>query len=320
MKVTVYIPSYNQKALLAEAIDSVLAQTLRPHEILVVDDASSDGSQELIQDYARRHPGLVKPIFHKRNTGIAQTRNDAIAAATGEAVTYVDGDDRFLPAKLEQEVAALQADPQARIAFSNYYDMSEDGSRLRTWIEDVKPRQGDVFEDVFGRKLPGRDTFRFELVEIGALRKAGGFDPSLRIYEDFDFRIRLTRFARAVYVDVPLAERRRHAGGLSNAAPAAHVRTLRAIEKRNRPLLEGLDAFSRRAARRRLRNWIACLAAEAGRAAVHDSERSFAVRRLAAARHLAYAARHAPEQVTLADLYRVILPARAAERLTEQAV
>ena len=107
--ISVYITSYNQREFLAEAIDSVLAQTLPPHQIIVVDDCSTDGSQDIIADYARAHRGLFSPIYHRDNTGVAQVRADALAAVTGDLVTYVDGDDRYLPTKLEQEAAALKA-------------------------------------------------------------------------------------------------------------------------------------------------------------------------------------------------------------------
>ena len=107
-RISVYITSYNQKEYLVEAIDSVLNQTLKPFEIIIVDDCSTDGSREVIAGYALRYPDLVNPIYHTRNQGVAQARIDALQMVTGDYVTYVDGDDRYLPTKLEKEARLLQ--------------------------------------------------------------------------------------------------------------------------------------------------------------------------------------------------------------------
>ena len=320
MKISVYIPSYNQPAYLVEAIDSVLAQTLLPHEIIIVDDASSDDSPDVIRAYASRHPDLIKPVFHEQNTGIAGVRNDAIAAATGSHISYVDGDDRFLPGKLEKEADALVKNPDAELAFSNYYNMTETGDRTDAWIDAIKPPEGDLFEAVFSRMLPRRDTFRFELVSLEAVRNAGPYDTSLKIYEDFDFKIRLMKKTKACYVYEALAERRCHASGLSNAKAEAHFETLCSIYRKNRALLHGIQPEARRSARRMLLNWIAGSAVTAGRYSLNDASRGFLNRRCAALRCFFFCAAYAPDLLSFGDLYRLLLPARSAERLSDGTV
>ncbi len=257
MKISVYITSYNQKALLPEAIESVLAQTLRPHQIIIVDDASRDGSQELIRGYAARYPGLITPVLHQRNQGVAAARNSALQRATGEYITYVDGDDRYLPRKLEREAAALRAHPQARIAFSDVYVINRRGERIDRWTRTAKPPQGDVFAHTFARAFPGRRLFRNELVHLPSWKAsgAGWYDPHLRMYEDYDLRIRLTRRLQAVYVDEPLSEYRRHEGSLRSAHPRQYLEAFEYICAKNAPLLEGLDARRRAWVERRLDAW-----------------------------------------------------------------
>ncbi len=261
MKISVYITSYNQKDLLPEAVESVLAQTLRPHQVIIVDDASTDGSQDLIRGYAARYPGWITPVLHEHNRGVAAARNSAIQRATGEYIAYVDGDDRYLPRKLEREAAALQAHPQARIAFSDVYVINHRGERIDRWTRTGKPPQGDVFAQTFGRAFPGRRLFRNELVHLPSWRESGAgfYDPRLRMYEDYDLRIRLTKHLRTVYVDEPLSEYRRHEGSLRGAHPEKYLEAFEYICRKNAPLLEDLPAERRRWVEKRLDSWRAKL-------------------------------------------------------------
>ncbi len=100
-KISVFITSYNQKKFLVEAIESVLSQTLKPVELIIVDDRSTDGSQEVIGEYARRYPDLIRPYYQEMNVGIAANKAFAQQHVNGDWLTYLNGDDRFLPQKLE---------------------------------------------------------------------------------------------------------------------------------------------------------------------------------------------------------------------------
>lgn len=260
MRISVFITSYNQKRFLIEAIESVLNQTVKPFEIIVVDDCSTDGSRELIAAYASRYTELLVPIYHTRNKGVTQSRIDALCAVTGDYVTYVDGDDRFLPSKLEEEAEALRATPSAKIAFSNNYYMSEDGARIWIWADGEKPPEGDVFRQTFAREFPRRSLFRMELVEYKAWKRVGFHDPNLALYEDFDMRIRLTKHYHVVYRDMPLSEIRTNNSGLSSSAVSQHLTALEYIYRKNRPLLNDLSIPQRKDVKRKLRNWMARIA------------------------------------------------------------
>ena len=142
MTISVVIPAYNAGEYIARAIDSVLAQTLPPGQIIIVDDDSSDGSQELIAGYRSRYPDLITPIFHEQNRGVARVRVTALEAVTGDYVTYLDGDDRYLPEKLEKEAALLQSRSDIQIAYSNNYYMTAGGRRYATWVTTKAPPQG----------------------------------------------------------------------------------------------------------------------------------------------------------------------------------
>jgi glycosyltransferase involved in cell wall biosynthesis len=258
MSISVFITSYNQKEYLVEAIESVLAQTLRASQIIVVDDCSQDGSRELISGYASRY-SVIMPIFHRRNLGVAQARNTALEAVTGDYVTYVDGDDRFLPTKLEMEAKFLDKNSSAQIAFSNVYHMQADGKRLGTWIGRQKPPQGDVFRQTFARDFPQGILFRNELVDYGAWKRIGFYDPRLRIYEDYDMRIRLTKHLRTVYIDEALSEYRGHDSSLRSAKSTEKLALFDYICTKNRALLDDLSVGEYRYVQQRLERWRAKL-------------------------------------------------------------
>lgn len=257
VKISVFITSFNQHEYLRQAIDSVLAQSLSPHQIVVVDDASSDGSQELIAHYASRHGSLFFPIYHDVNRGVAQTRVDALNAVSGDFVTYVDGDDWFLPDKLKKESAALLANPSADIVYSSVDYMNEDGSKsLYTWTDNSPFPQGDIFLPTFTRDFPYRDLFRMELVNFHAWKELGFHDSRLDVFEDFDMRIRLTKRLKATCVSEVLSRVRTHKEGLSKMDVYRRFQALDYIFRKNLVLLDDLSDEQRRRGKQALAAWI----------------------------------------------------------------
>jgi glycosyltransferase involved in cell wall biosynthesis len=281
LKISVYITSYNQKQYLTEAIESVLAQTLSPSQIIIIDDFSSDGSQDLIAGYAARYRTLITPMYHSQNIGVGQSRIDALRAVTGDFVTYVDGDDRFLPAKLEKEARLLHENPERVIAFSNNYYVRADGVRTGVWAERMTPPSGEVFRETFARRFPRKSLFRMELIRYDAWKKVGFHDPRLTLYEDFDMRIRLTKSCRVIYCDEPLSEIRIHKSGLSSAPAVEHLEAVKYIYRKNKHLLLDLEPRERRQIQRALGQWMAGFARKASRQALANN--GFSPRKLARA-------------------------------------
>src|SRR3970040_876763 len=108
----------------------VISQTLRPHEIIVTDDHSIDGSAEVIGSYLARYPGWIRGLFRSRNVGVSRNRNSALAEVRGDLLTILDGDERFLPRKLEMEVATYMNHSEAQIVHSNFYYIDSSGRRI----------------------------------------------------------------------------------------------------------------------------------------------------------------------------------------------
>lgn len=106
-QVTVMMPAYNREDLIGRAIDSVLMQTLRDWELVIVDDGSTDATLDIARRYAARDP-RIKVFQNPRNMGIAHTRNHALAQATGRFITPLDSDDWYRPERLELMLAAAE--------------------------------------------------------------------------------------------------------------------------------------------------------------------------------------------------------------------
>jgi len=124
--VSVVIPAYNVEKYIARAIDSVLAQTRRADEIIVVDDGSTDGTAGVVGQYGSQ----VKYIIHQANMGLSAARNTGIIAATSQWIAFLDGDDRWLPEKLQQQLALLERNPDLVWSSCNYIAHScRDGSQ-----------------------------------------------------------------------------------------------------------------------------------------------------------------------------------------------
>ncbi len=310
MNISVIVTSYNQKHYLGEAIESALAQTA----------ASTDGSQALIEGYAGRYPGLVRPLYHQQNRGPSGNRNAALKAARGEAVTILDGDDRFRPEKLEKEAAALRGHPDARVVYSNFAYISSGGEPLYLWAEGETLPQGNVFAEMFGLRFPRAVPFRAPLVLRQCYEEAGYYDPTLRLWEDWDMAIRLTQRYAVAACPAVLSEYRQHPSGLSDANLPAHLHALIRVYEKNRPLLASLPIAEQGAIRQRLRAKFTRLVWTVAGEALEAGRRAEAVRLWwRFRRHVALDRRTAAQLLLPARMYRRLLAARQNLSHTAQA-
>ena len=188
MKISCVIVSYNNGELLKEAVMSVIGQTRPVDEIILADDASTDGSRPLIEALARSHPN-IRPVFRERNLGVSANRDLAMRDATGDFLTWLDGDDYFLPAKIEAEANAVC---QRRDAIG--YSDVRIGDRRKN------RDQGFVIAD-FSRLAPPdrvrwllrrtRESPRSLLISKDVHQRIGGYNHNLRTYEDWDYILRV---------------------------------------------------------------------------------------------------------------------------------
>jgi glycosyltransferase involved in cell wall biosynthesis len=235
---------------------SVLAQTIRPHQLIMVDDGPTDGSRELIERYKQRYSKLMKPVDHACNAGIVDPRIDALRAVTGDYVTYVDGDDRFVPLKIQTELKLQISNPDARIACCNNYYMSGSTQRTGLWDEEDSVPQDNVFLQTYGRDFPKRHLSRMELVDYQTWRAVGVPDTRLSLYEDFEMRKCLTKHCFMVYCPEPLSEMRVHGTGLSSVTAMKYLQALDYIQFKSQPILADLSPFEREQANCGYQSWI----------------------------------------------------------------
>ncbi|WP_417289541.1 glycosyltransferase family 2 protein [Corallibacter sp.] len=243
MKISVYITSYNQKDFLREAIDSVLNQTLQPFEIIIVDDASTDGSQDLIKSYASKYVN-IRYVFHDKNKGVSQVRITALNEIKGDYVTYLDGDDLYLPHKLEVE-SDLIAKSKCDLAFSNNMYVKEDDPKDIKWIWAANnisvDSNVDLFYKTISRDFPRDSLFRMELINYEKLKQVGFHDPNLKIYEDYDLRIRLAKELSFTCSIEPTSKIRISKNGLSKLPLKNHLISLNYILNKYKNDIDQLD-------------------------------------------------------------------------------
>jgi glycosyltransferase involved in cell wall biosynthesis len=242
-RVSVLVTSYNQKVYLVEALESVIRQTVKPHEIIVADDYSTDGeSIACIEEYMARYPGWVKGVFQAKNVGIPQNRNAALREATGDYVAILDGDDRFLPHKIEQERAALLREPAARCVYGNVRYIDAAGRPLGLRDAGVQP-SGKIFSHVARARF---GLLRSMLIDYRVLREVGLMDEAFPKYDGFDLTVRLAKRCGFVYVPEPLTEYRVYPTSDSKGlSPKDHLRDLQGIFKKVEPLLTDLPPKER---------------------------------------------------------------------------
>jgi glycosyltransferase involved in cell wall biosynthesis len=233
--VSVIVPAYRAERFLAEALDSVLAQTVSDLECIVVDDGSDDGTHAVAADYAGSD-SRVRAI-QQVNSGPSAARNRGFTAAdpSSEYVSFLDADDVWEPDALELLIRALREDRAAAGAHGlarfidaggGWYDrgQAEQRTRSRLGLADgrivaVAPSAPSTFSILILRDIlltPGNLLVRRVLVE-----RLGGFDPALHGNEDWDFALRLTAIAHLAFVDRPILRYRKHPEAMSQGADAA---------------------------------------------------------------------------------------------------
>jgi glycosyltransferase involved in cell wall biosynthesis len=238
--ISVIIANYNNEPYLAECIDSVLEQTYSNLEIIIVDDASTDGSIRLIGEYVSGDP-RIRLIRNDRNRGIQNVRNQGIAAARGEYITTLDGDDVFYSKdKLQQEmrVVNVHADSDV-IAFSDVMLINERSAAKGRVSRSMPIIEGDIFNQIFTRSCFIPRDFLLKKTMLDAV---GGYDPEIPIYEDWDLKIRLARRYPFYFSEVVGVGYRRHGAGLSSAPKSYHEKFMSVIVDKNTALIEAHEA------------------------------------------------------------------------------
>lgn len=220
--VSVVIPTFNSGPLVVQAVESVLAQTIAPEEIIVVDDGSCDDTRQRLAPYRNS----VHYLF-QANQGVAAARNRGTQRATGEFVAFLDADDVWHPRKLELQLEVMARHPELGLLGTRVFDWPTEA------IPGVSVPPPGGLDVVPWQRLAIKNYFVTSsvLVRRSVLEKVGAFDTDLHGPEDYDLWLRIAGAAAAANLDLPLTGYRTVSGSLSKQAATMETGMRRILQK-----------------------------------------------------------------------------------------
>lgn len=220
--VTVIIPTYNRRESLARALDSVIAQTVRPLEILVIDDGSTDETEEFLAEAF----GDVR-YFFQENRGVSAARNRGIAEARGDWIAFLDSDDEWKPEKLERQLAAVREAPDVQIVHTEEIWI-RNGRRVNPMKKHAKAG-GLIFRQCLPLCAISPSSV---MIHRDLFDRVGVFDESLPACEDYDLWLRICAGHPVLFLEEPLILKYGgHADQLSQKHWGMDRFRIRALEK-----------------------------------------------------------------------------------------
>lgn len=219
-RVSMVMPVHNGSRWLREAIESVLAQDFADFELIIVDDASYDGSPAIIADYAGRDPRVAVRRMAD-NVGLPRALNQGFGAARGELHSWTSDDNLLRPAMLSRLVATLDAHPDADIAFADF-----------SLIDDAGTIFGQSQVGPIDRLIHGNNVGACFLYRRAVTEALGGYDNDLFGVEDYDFWLRAAARFRFQVLHEDLYLYRKHDGSLTTRRAASiHALTAQIVER-----------------------------------------------------------------------------------------
>ena len=224
-KVSVNIPTHNRSELLRVAIQSVLQQTFQDFEIVVVDDASTDNTEDVVNNFGDQR---IKYIRHKTNQGEATTRNTGLKNGKGVYIAFLDDDDEWLPDKLQMQVAILDHSPK-EVGGVYTGRVIMDGTTGRILGRRLASKRENLFLDLLRQRY--NLTPSTLMIRQICFEKVGWFDESIGYAPDFDMWVRLAKEFDFECIEEPLTIYRVHEKQLTKNIPFVIEGRERQLEK-----------------------------------------------------------------------------------------
>lgn len=199
--VSIVLPTYNRANLLPRSIQSILSQAYQDFEIIVIDDASTDNTEEVIRKLNERRIVYVKQSL---NRGEAAARNVGIGLAKGRYIAFQDSDDESLPERIEREVKVLKANnSQVGIVYTDAYRIQKDGRSFIFRSPHIRPKDCLIYLDALNYRVKniGIGT---SMIRRECFKKVGLFDEKLKYFVDLDFFIRASKYFQFYHIPMPL--------------------------------------------------------------------------------------------------------------------
>ena len=194
MKVSVVVPAFNRESTIISCLDSIVNQTYKPYEIIVVDDGSTDKTVSLVESYSKYDIRLIKS---QANRGAQSARNQGIKAARGDWIAFNDSDDIWLPEKLEMQRDVLISSGKYVCAGGGI--KNEDGEKTKIGLGDK-----NIVDYVDVLSLDSYIMYQTLLVNKEVFKKIGLLDESIAAYQELDTAIKIAQYYDIVYLNVPL--------------------------------------------------------------------------------------------------------------------
>ncbi len=204
-RVSVIMPTYNRANTIARAIDSLLAQTRPPDEIIVVDDGSTDNTQEVLARYANQVTVIVSP----RNEGQPAARNRALDIVTGDFIAFLDSDDTLPTDSIERRLTALRQNSNYDVVYGDalFIDANDHPLEVFSKVRPMLRPSGDAYYAFLQNNLSPIHTF---MVRRTAQTSALRMDTYLKTLEDYEYWLQLSEMCHFLYLDVILAHYHMH--------------------------------------------------------------------------------------------------------------
>jgi len=221
---SVVIPAFNEERYLAESIESVLAQTYEPVEVIVVDDGSTDATAAIASSF----DGVT--VLGQPNRGLAAARNAGYDATSGDFISFHDADDLMTPDKLELQIGVLQSDPGCGCVLARQRLLIEEGSELPFWARmETMPV---ALAGAEGEPPPAPHTMTM-VMRRSTFETVGRFDTSLRIAQDVDWVFRAHESGLGIVaLEDELLIRRIHGSSLTQDTDASRRELFMAFKKK----------------------------------------------------------------------------------------
>jgi len=197
--ISVIIPTYNRSQLLIRAIKSVVNQTYQNFEIIVINDGSTDDTDEVIK---RVLDERITYLRHADNKGAATARNTGIRAAKGEYIAFLDSDDEWLPKKLAKQIKILKSTlSKVGVIYTGSWRIMNH-EKFYIPAPTISPKEGNIYNNILcGKYLVPTPA---AVVKKVCFEKVGMFDESLPALEEWDLWIRISKHFHFKYIDEPL--------------------------------------------------------------------------------------------------------------------
>ncbi len=223
--VSVIIPAFNSARYLQDAVRSVFDQSYSDVECIVIDDGSTDNTEEVLNELSIVYPTLR--AAYKTNGGLSSARNMGLQMCSGSYISFLDADDVLLPGKLERQVTVLNSHPDVGIVYGDYLVVTEDLRAFAAFTAEM-PRRLDPIDALSYRNWIATQA---SLIRRTVIDKVGMFDERLAAAEDWDYWIRCARVAQMFYLAGAVVLYRQHGTQMHREYPRMRQACIQVAKK-----------------------------------------------------------------------------------------